>query len=178
MTLVGCTPKNRNTEQHDVFFGIADSVKELVPDLVSFWPEGGEKIHLDAWRTVTNVNGYKVEVVEAGKNNGSMKLFFINLGGYKQNEFEEFHYKMILAAPDKGEAITQAKQTAFYKHTGFQGAPSHIDDKFGVDVDDVFEIRDILPQSMKEKYGLRITELKEQLSQDEIHLGYFRLDRL
>ncbi|MFL5808904.1 MAG: DUF1543 domain-containing protein [Flavisolibacter sp.] len=178
MTLVGATPKTRNTEQHDVFFGIADSVAELVPDLISFWPEAADKIHLDAWRTVTNVNGYKVEVVAAGKNSGVIKLFFINLGGYKPNEFEEFHYKMIIAAANKGEAIQQAKQTAFYKHTGFKGAPSHIDDKFGVDVDDIFEINDILPKSMKEKYALSITGSKEQLPEDEIHLGYFKLDSL
>src|SRR4051794_28448223 len=44
MTLVGATPKTRNTEQHDVFFGIADSVAELVPDLISFWPEAADRI--------------------------------------------------------------------------------------------------------------------------------------
>jgi hypothetical protein len=26
------------------------------------------------------------------------QLFFINLGGYKENEFEEYHYKMITVA--------------------------------------------------------------------------------
>jgi hypothetical protein len=176
MILIGCTPKGRNTEQHDIYFGIANSIKEMIPDIISFWPEADEKIHLDAWRMVTNVDGFKVEVVEAGKSSGAMKLFFINLGGYKQNEFEEFHYKMIVAAEDKGQAIKQAKDTAFYKHTGFKGAPSHIDDKYGVDVDDIFEIRDILPDPIKEKYALRITDAEEELPEDEKHLGYFRLD--
>jgi len=53
---------------------------------------------------------------------------------------------MIVAAGDKGEAVKQAKNTAFYKHTGFKGADSHIDKKYGVDVDDFFEIADISPQ--------------------------------
>jgi hypothetical protein len=26
------------------------------------------------------------------------QLFFINLGGYKENEFEEYHYKMLAVA--------------------------------------------------------------------------------
>jgi hypothetical protein len=73
------------------------------------------------------------------------RLFFINLGGYKQGDFEEYHYKLVFAAADKGVAIQLAKQNAFYLHAGFKGAESHVDDKFGVDVDDCYEISDILP---------------------------------
>ena len=69
------------------------------------------------------------------------RLFFINLGGYKENEFEEYHYKMLTACEDKSVAIQAAKQTAFYKHTGFKGATSHIDDKYGVDVDDILRLK-------------------------------------
>ena len=38
MLLIGCTPADRHIEQHDVFFGIGESVKDLVPDLTEFWP--------------------------------------------------------------------------------------------------------------------------------------------
>ena len=47
---------------------------------------------------------------------------------------------MLSVGADKAAAIMQAKKTAFYKHTGFVGAPSHVDDKYGVDVDDLHEI--------------------------------------
>lgn len=47
-----------------------------------------------------------------------------------------------------------AKETAFYLHTGFEGAISHIDDKYGLDVDDLYEIYDILPVADKEKYSV------------------------
>ncbi|HUS03099.1 MAG TPA: hypothetical protein VMY77_15280, partial [Chitinophagaceae bacterium] len=129
----------------------------------------------DAWREVTNVNGFGVTVIPHQKNNDPAKLFFINLGGYKPNEFEEFHYKMIVAAGDKGEAVRQAKNTAFYKHTGFKGADSHIDDKYGVDVDDLFEIENILPAEIKKQYSLLITQRTDALPEDELHLGYFKL---
>ena len=176
MLLIGASPPERNIEQHDVFFGIGDSIKDLIPDIMAFWP-GDNKLHFDAWREVTGVNGYKVEVVlkNESSQNSPLKLFFINLGGYKQNEFEEFHYKMIIAATDKAEAVNISKQTAFFKHTGFKGATSHIDDKFGVDVDDVYKITDILPAAAKEKYSLLVSPA-DSLAEDEINLGYFKLN--
>ena len=175
MLLIGATPPERNIEQHDVFFGIGETIKDLIPDVEAFWP-GNNKLHFDAWREVTSVNGYKVEVVlkSEPKQNSLHKLFFINLGGYKQNEFEEFHYKMVIAAADKAEAVNLSKKTAFFKHTGFKGATSHIDDKFGVDVDDVYEITDILPIAAKEKYSLLVMPA-DPIAEDEMNLGYFKL---
>ncbi len=175
MLLIGASPPERNIEQHDVFFGIGDSIKDLIPDIIAFWP-GNNKLHFDAWREVTSVNGYKVEVVSKNENkqDRTLKLFFINLGGYKQNEFEEFHYKMVIAAADKAEAINISKQTAFFRHTGFKGATAHIDDKFGVDVDDIYEIADILPVGAKEKYCISVTHA-DLIAEDEMNLGYFKL---
>jgi hypothetical protein len=72
------------------------------------------------------------------------------------------------------EAIKQAKQTAFYKHSGFAGAQSHIDDRFGVDVDDVYEVHDILPESIRKQFSLVITA-ENNLAPDEFHLGYLKL---
>jgi len=177
MLLIGCSPADRNIEQHDIFFGIGESINDLIPDIKTFWP-GENKLHLDAWREVTNVNGHQVQIIlkNDNKQNSSFKLFFINLGGYKQNEFEEFHYKMIVAAIDKGEAINKAKQTAFFSHTGFKGATAHIDDKYGVDVDDMHEIEDILPNETKARYRIFVDAASDDLlSEDEIHLGYFKL---
>lgn len=175
MLLIGATPPERNIEQHDVFFDIGETIRDLIPNVLAFWP-GNNKIHFDAWREVTSVNGYKVEIVlkNENKQNSPFKLFFINLGGYKQNEFEEFHYKMVIAAADKSEAINISKKTAFFRHTGFKGATAHIDDKFGVDVDDVYEITDILPVETKEKYSLLVTPAGT-IAEDELNLGYFKL---
>jgi hypothetical protein len=179
MVLVGCRPAGRHIEQHDVFFGIGSSIKDLIPGIVNFWPAAKNTIHLDAWREVTAVDGYLVNVVlcDGDRRATEARLFFINLGGYKQDEFEEFHYKMIVAAAGKAEAINKAKATAFYRHTGFKGAPSHIDDKYGIDVDDVFEIKDILPAEIKNKYNLILT-VQAELKEDQVHLGYMQLHKL
>ena len=181
MLLLGCKPKDRFTEQHDIFFGAGQSLKDLLPDILAFWP-GPHKIHIDAWRRVTEVNGYHIHLVaketvtkEAVRNNG--QLFFLNLGGYKADEFEEYHYKMLVVAKDKAGAIEQAKQSAFYKHTGFNGAHSHIDDKYGVDVDDLYEIEDILPAAIKENYFVEIEQVTDP-EKDQWHLGYTKLSSL
>ena len=47
MVLLGCKPEGRHTEQHDVFFGIAPALKDLIPAFKSFWPEAKGKIHVD-----------------------------------------------------------------------------------------------------------------------------------
>jgi hypothetical protein len=178
--LLGCKPKGRHTEQHDIFFGIANSLKDLLPQIDNFWPDGG-KIHIDSWRKVTNVDGFEIKIVEKESQSSPQKnkLFFLNLGGYKPNDLEEYHYKLLTVAIDKGEAVKKAKQTAFYLHTSFGAtATSHIDDKYGVDVDDIYEIEDILPSTIKEKYNLEILEANLTLLEDELHIGYTKLSSL
>jgi Domain of Unknown Function (DUF1543) len=181
MLLLGASPQGRNTEQHDVFFGIGEELRDLVPAIYAFWPEAKTKLHIDAWREVTCVNGYSVKVLPRTNHQASTKydnrLFFINLGGYKSQEFDEYHYKMIVACAHKGVAIQEAKQTAFYKHTGCEGASSHIDDKYGVDVDDLYEITDILPADTKDRFSIMVNP-GEGEPDDEIHLGYFKLEKL
>ena len=180
MLLLGCTLKGRFTEQHDIFFGIGNTLMDLVPDIIQFWPEAQGDIHIDAWREVAIVDSYSIHVIPKVQQKGPAggpKLFFLNLGGYKQNEFDEYHYKLIVACENKAGAVLKAKETAFYKHTGFKGAPSHIDDKYGLDVDDIYEIKDILPSPIKDKYGIGLLPIT-QPKEDVIHLGYFRLDKL
>ena len=180
MLLLGCRIKGRHMEQHDIFFAIGESIKDIIPDINSFWPEAKGRLHIDAWRDVTKVDNYQISVTAKGSINelttqNLQKLFFLNLGGYKKNEFEEYHYKMLAVSNSIADASKQARQTTFYKHTGFDSAPSHIDDKYGIDVDEVYEVKDILPTGINERYSIKIT-LSELDKEDEIHLGYFKLD--
>lgn len=81
---------------------------------------------------------------------------------------------MLVVAPDKATAISKAKQTAFFKHN----ASPHIDDKYGVDVDDIYEIEEILPTSFKKNYHIHISESAMPTQEDVIHPEYLKLDRL
>lgn len=179
MILAGCKPAGRHTEQHDVFFGIAASLKDLVPSLETFWPEAKGNLHIDGFREVTLVEDMHVQVVpRANKLSGGTQLYFINLGGYKENEMEEFHYKLLSTGKEKNEALKKAKATAFFKHTSFPGATSHIDDKYGVDIDDFALIEEILPEAVRTQYALQLSPAGPAAQPDQLHLGYFRLDRI
>lgn len=175
MILVGCKPQGRHIEQHDLFFTIGNTIEETRTAVLEFWPEALGRVHMDGWREVTQVDGYQIAVV-ARENAvpSSKKLFFINLGGYRPNEFDEPHYRLLIVADDLASAGKIAKQSAFYKHTGFNGAPSHIDDKYGVDVDDAFEVSEILSGELKGKYTVQIS-LAPEILDDELHLGYMPL---
>lgn len=178
MIMLGCTPDGRLTEQHDIFFGIGTSLKELLPEMIAFWPGAKGQIHIDAWREVTATDGFSIEVVERTASNATEQhLFFLNLGGYKKDEFEEYHYKILTVAPSLAKAIKASKETAFYQHCGFKGATSHIDDQFGIDVDQAFKVEDILSASLKEKYQLKITE-NTLAKADKLHIGYLKISKL
>ena len=181
MVMLGCKPKGRFTEQHDIFFGIGYSLRDLIPDMKSFWPEAKGRIHVDAWREVTIVDNFSIEIISkktADNNPISDNLFFINLGGYKENEFEEYHYKILTIAENSGLASKNAKTTTFYKHFGFKGATSHIDDKYGIDVDDIYNVGDILAENYKQHFSLKITKNETILEENPLHIGYLKLDKI
>jgi hypothetical protein len=177
MLLLGCKPPGRHVEQHDVFFGIAGSIDELIPEIKAFWPET-DKIHIDAWREVNTVESFRVSVVPKTTSDAlaesKNKLFFINLGGYLENRFEEQHYILLTVKEDRGAAFKEAKTTLFYSHNRFEGANSHIDDRYGIDVDDLYQIEEMLSPSQKEKYKLELIP-SDDLTEDRINLGYFKI---
>ena len=179
LLLLGSKAPNRNVEQHDYFFGIAESLKELVPSIRAFWPEAGNSIHLDGWREITRVDGYSVKVVLKQENLAvsPKKLFFINLGGYQAGKLEEQHYTVLSVHEDRTQAIQHAKKTVFFKINSIKGAGSHIDEKYGIDVDDIYHVEDILAPGLKEKYNILLTPV-EGLNEDQVHLGYFKLDKI
>ena len=154
MVQLGGRPKGRLIEQHDIFFGVAHKVSELIENINTHWPEVKNKWHIDAYRAITKVDGYSIKLIESRDSSAidsttNLKLFFINLGGYQQGSFEEFHYKLLIVASTRAEAIKQAKQSQFYKAFTYKdkdspfNAASHIDDKFAVDIDNIYNVNDL-----------------------------------
>lgn len=179
MIMLGCRPEGRRTEQHDIFFGIGKSLKEMIPHIHQFWPEAKGRIHIDVWREVTVAGNYSISILPKGSViNQADHLFFINLGGYKRNEFDEFHYKMVTVGENLAMATKKAKETTFYKHYGFEGAVSHIDDKFGIDIDDAFSVEDILSTTFTDQFDIHITKSETILQEDELHIGYLKLEKI
>jgi hypothetical protein len=177
MILIGAELVQRHTEQHDVYFGIGEQWEDLVPRIKSFWPDA-KKLHVDAWRAVHHVDGFEIKIVSklepVLQEEVSQKLFFLNLGGYKRDEFNEFHYKMITVAPDKAQAVVAGKKTAFFKHTSLPEAGSHVDDKYGIDVDDLHALEDIMSVDDMAPYRIAIVPAAPGAEEDKINLGYFK----
>jgi len=153
MVQLGGRPKGRLIEQHDIFFGVANQVSELIEDINQHWPEVKNKWHIDSYRAISKVNNYVIKLIESSSQTESandLKLFFINLGGYQCGSFEEFHYKLLIVADSQADAIKQAKQSEFYKAFTYKdkespfNATSHIDDKFEVDIDDIYNVNDLI----------------------------------
>src|ERR1044072_1874261 len=171
MILLGSKAAARNVEQHDYFFGITAGLKDLVPGIKAFWPEAGDTIHIDGWRFVTKVKDYAIRVInrQDAYTPSTQKLFFLNLGGYRHNKLEEQHYTVLTVQDNRNQAMLQAKKTAFFKTNTLKGAANaHIDEKYGIDVDDIYRIEDLLSITQKEKYAIDIS-IAENLPEDEIN---------
>lgn len=177
MVLLGCKPEGRNIEQHDIFFGISDTLTNLIPKMEQFWPN--VKLHIDAWRTVERIENYKIEVLSknARGKNKDLSLFFINLGAYKIGEFQELHKNMLIVAKTKDEAIRLSKNDKFYMVDTSNLSPSaitHVDDKY--EVDDVINISE---QSFC-KIIIRNHDFLDDTTKgfDKINLGFLPFSKL
>ena len=172
MLKIGATLPGRLIEQHDVLFGIAAQASDLAATIDTAWPEAAGRWHIDCWRAVTRVDGHRITVMpHTQAQDTGLKLFFINLGGYRRDDFEEYHHKMLLVAPDMAAAVRRAKESAFYRDFDFPGAVSHIDDQFTVDMDDIHIVGDVLTAADGAPYALYI-EPEADGSEDTLHIGY------
>ena len=175
--VLGCTPKGRLTEQHDVYFGIAENINELKTNIINFWPV--EDLHLDSWEQINYVDNYEIKIVEKNHNlkSNDLYLFFFNLGGYIKGVFEEQHLQKIVVAKNKTEAIKKIKETEFYKDFSITGGKSHIDNQYGVAIDEVFIIDDILEEEFTNAFSILI----EPTSNSKLNshkIGYIKLSSL
>jgi len=182
MVLLGSKAKQRNVEQHDFFFGIANELHELIPRMRDFWPEAGGSLHIDGWREVTHVEGYNVSIIpkSATPPNDSKRLFFVNLGGYISGKLEEQHYTLLTVQDDRKWAVKAATGTDFFKSNtikAIKSATAHIDEKYGIDVDEIYRIEDLLGDDDKAIYHIALTHAPEGPT-DAIHLGYLKLDKM
>jgi hypothetical protein len=87
------------------------------------------------------------------------KIIFIKSWRYKENEFEEYHYK-ILAVAESFEMASKKPKQLPSTNIAVSTSYFHIDDKYGIDVDDIYNVDDILDAKLKEKYCLKSPNLK------------------
>lgn len=197
MLKIGATPPGRLIEQHDVMFVAAKTLGDVLPAVNAAWCEVRGKWHIDAWRTVTRVGDYSVALVceavsrqdrqdSAPSQPSAPQLFFINLGGYLPNQFDEYHHKLLIVADSRARAIAQAKTSAFYHDYSFINssptisgvATSHVDNQLTLDVDNIHNVQDLLAPNYRLHIRKLTPEQQATLPHDDQHIGYLSLKQL
>lgn len=196
MLKIGARPHGRLIEQHDVMFVVANSLSETIDVVNQHWPEVKGKWHLDAWRVVNRVGDYHISLMAPTSakdtanlpsvDDSALKLYFINLGGYLPNQFEEFHYKTLVVADSVAKATAQVKKSAFYRDYTFSNAEpaldgvatSHVDDKHALEVDEIHSVAGLLPNGFKLVIRALNTAEKLQIPDDHLHIGYLSLKQI
>jgi hypothetical protein len=179
LLLLGAEAPGRVVEQHNYFFGIAEHLPGPLPEARAFWPDAGHSLHIDGWREVNKVDDCTVRVVPlAGDGPASgNKLFFLNLGGCTRGELEEQHNTVLTVRNSRLAAIQFTKKSLFFKTKSLKGiASAHIDKKYGIDMDTVHYIEDLLSPASKAQYRI-VFGNGTGIPDDKIHLGYFKLDK-
>jgi hypothetical protein len=119
-----------------------------------------------------------IEIIakEAVENADLNHFFFINLGGYKENEFEEYHYK-ITVAQSMGLASKRPRRVLSTNTAVSRELAYRISTTNTGSMDDLI-VTDILDSQFKELYALKISKSETVLQEDPLHIGYLKLSKI
>ncbi len=124
-----------NTELHDVVFTLGEKIEDTYNDLLQKWFGLPDRLHIDSWVDLNIVEGYRISLSK-NKKKSNKKLYFVNLGAYEKNRFEELHESKFMVDVNKVNVKKRAKELLL---VGKEQV--HLDDLF--DVDDCIEIKKV-----------------------------------
>ena len=108
VVVVGGYPDGAHVEVHDVRFTVGHKIEDCFDDLKKqWWGDNPARFHLDAWGPLTWADGFGVSIRQE-KPEGDFRLWFVNLGGYLPDRFEELHKNVFVVAQDKASAKKRA----------------------------------------------------------------------
>lgn len=110
MFYVGGNAGKSNIEVHDIQFVAAHSPREAWPALRAAWFGDKDKIHIDGYSQITWADGYSV-TLSAEPSSSSLRLFFVNAGGYRPDTLAELHEFDLFVAATALEAKKKALDT-------------------------------------------------------------------
>ena len=89
--------------------GLGSSPQACYDDLRAQWWGTPVSLHIDSWAEISQVDGYDV-ILSKEPYKGAEKLYFLNLGGYSGEEFEEVHKNILVVATSQRVAIQRSIQ--------------------------------------------------------------------
>ena len=120
LVVLGGRAEKANIELHDVRWVIGSKIEDTFDTLRKGWFGSQKGLHIDSYKKIKYVDGYKINLIYfekdkidmkqlAKKNKAKPRLWFVNIGGYNSNSMLEKHEFGLVAASTKLEAKNIAK---------------------------------------------------------------------
>ena len=113
LVVLGGRCKGCHVEQHDVRWVVGETIDATLPALRQEWIGLRRGLHIDSYRCIDHVDGYRIEVVEQAQDPSSVdgpQLWFVNLGAYDPTSMAEQHAFGVIVARSSASAKAQARQ--------------------------------------------------------------------
>ena len=178
IVVLGGRSSKSNIEMHDVRWVLGESIEDTFPELRKQWLGNITGLHIDSYKRIKYVDGYKIAISKSNKDNSinpqaeDQSLWFVNLGGYDPNKmYEEHEFNLVVA-----KRYIDAKKKAKNKwESNFKN--KHNDDYSGIknfeQVDDLKSIKKI------EGWEIKLISDPEKRNEKLIPdwYGYMRIDK-
>ena len=120
LVVIGGKAPNANVELHDVRWVIGSKIEDTFETLRKNWFGSIEGLHIDSYKKIKSVEGYKINLKNVEKDKiksknfkkdikNKKKLWFVNLGGYQSDSMQERHEFGLVVARNSSEAKKIAK---------------------------------------------------------------------
>tara|TARA_Y100001968_G_scaffold188394_1_gene172712 strand:+ start:331 stop:888 length:558 start_codon:yes stop_codon:yes gene_type:complete len=178
IVVLGGRSLKSNVEIHDVRWVLGESIEDTFPELRKQWLGKKKGLHIDSYKRIKYVDGYKIVLYKSDKNNSNTSkkedesLWFINLGGYNPKKMYEEHEFSLVVAKKAIDAKRKAK-----KNWESNLKNKHNDDYSGIDsfekIDDIHSIKKI------RNWEIKLINDPEERSENFFPdwYGYMRIDK-
>ena len=122
-------------------FIIANKIEDTYDELISSWWGKPKTLHLDACGASEYTDGYNIYIKNELAENCKNKLYFVNLGGYNSNEFNELQKNVFILVPNESKAKVKALKQILDRKA------HHRDYQF--EVEDILDVSCILSENKK-----------------------------
>ena len=120
LVVLGGRADKANVELHDVRWVVGSHIEDTFNDLRNNWFGSIDGLHIDSFKKIEHIDGYKINLKNFEKNNINNKqplkqinpqknLWFVNIGGYDPSSMQEKHECGLVVASSSLEAKNRAK---------------------------------------------------------------------
>ena len=107
---IGGEHEGANIELHDMRFVMGECIEDTYAELKASWWGKPNTMHIDCWTELTRADGYAIHLKQEPASE-SLKLYYVNLGGYDQKFFTELHQNSFVVAASESKAKVKALKT-------------------------------------------------------------------